>query len=71
MKMKKGALKESIENLENELPLFFKDPNVKEHSTKIDFSKFLGLDKFPVYNSKRSACRPCYKPISKIFFINE
>lgn len=68
---KKGVLKDSIENLENQLPLFFKNPNIKEYSAKIESSNFLGLDEFPVYNSKRSACRPCYKPISKIHFINE
>ncbi len=68
---KKGVLKESFENLENQLPLFFKNPNIKEFSVKIDSSNFIGLDEFPVYNSKSSACRPFYKPISKIHFINE
>lgn len=68
---KKGVLKESIENLENQLPLFFKNPEIKEYSSKIESSNFLGLDEFPVYNSKRSACGPCYKPISKIHLINE
>lgn len=68
---KKGVLKESIENLEHQLPLFFKNPKIKEHSIKTDTSNFIGFDEFPVYNSKRSACRPCYKPISKIYFFNE
>jgi len=68
---KKGVLKESIEHLENQLPLFYKNPDVKEQSAKVDASNFMGLDEFPIYNSKRSACRPCYKPISKIHFINE
>ena len=68
---KEGALKDSIEHLEHQLPLFFKNPEIKEQSAKIDVSNFLGLDEFPVYNSKRSACRPCYKPISKIHYINE
>lgn len=68
---KKGALKKSFENLEKELPLFFKNPNTKEHSAKTGSSNFTGLDKFPAYNSKLSSCEPCYKPISKIHFINE
>jgi hypothetical protein len=68
---KKGVLKESIENLEYQLPLFFKNPKIKEHSVKIESSNFIGLDEFPVYNSKRSSCEPCYKPISKIYFIDE
>lgn len=68
---KKGALKETIEKLEHELPLFFKDPKVKEHSVKIESASFMGLDEFPVYKSKRSSCEPSYKPISKIYFINE
>ena len=68
---KKGALKESIESLGSELPLFFKDPKVKEYAVKIESTNFIGMDAFPIYKSKRSSCEPCYKPISKIFFINE
>tara|TARA_R110000823_G_C15953038_1_gene502620 strand:- start:26902 stop:27120 length:219 start_codon:yes stop_codon:yes gene_type:complete len=67
---KKGTLKESFEILENELPLFFKNPKTKEHSVK-GSSNFTGLDEFPVYNSKSSSCQQSYKPISKIHFINE
>ncbi|QHI35899.1 hypothetical protein IMCC3317_12470 [Kordia antarctica] len=62
----KGTLKNSFDELHEDLPIFFKKIKVNEYQNDINGQGVSLFDEFSVYNSKLSSCRHSPKPISKL-----
>lgn len=63
----KGTLKNSFDELQEDLPIFFKKIKVNEYRHDLNTQGVSLFDEFSIYNSKLSSCRHCPKPISKLY----